>query len=392
VPGTVILILPMSNGHSPKYDVTIVGSGPAGTILAYELARKGIKTLILEKYKMPRHKVCAGGVTVRAHALLPFDINSIVENVIYGARLSYNRLPRKIRTYDKPLIYSVMRDKFDHFLALKALEAGASLEDGVEVKHIEKGIDNIIVHTRDNKYSTPILVGADGANSIVVQSLGLRNGFEHGLGVNGIVDITNNIAQEWDGLIGLDYGISGGYAWVFPKKGHLSVGAGSSFRLAKKLKPYTLKLISNYRFGTVGKQGIRGHLMPVRKSNTPLSFERILLVGDAAGLIDPLTGEGIYYALKSAHMAASAIAGFLEGKTPDLKEYERCIDRELMPELKAARTIQKMNSAAPRIFFYYLNENDRFWKAFCGLLRGERTYVGLKKRLNLPLRLLFRVL
>jgi geranylgeranyl reductase family protein len=382
----------MNNENSNQYAVIIVGAGPAGSILAYELARNGIKTLILEKCKMPRNKVCAGGITVRALSLLPFDISDIVEKTIYGVRLSYQRVPQKVRTYDKPIVHTVMRDKFDHYLVSKASSAGAFFEDGVEVTHIEEEINTVIVHAGSIAYSTSILVGADGSNSIVVKSLGLRYGFDYGLCVNGIVDINSAQQKAWDGLIGLDYGISGGYAWVFPKKECVSVGAGSSLRNAKYLKPYTLNLIRDYQFGSVNKQCVKGHLMPIRKSNTPISFQRVLLVGDAAGLIDPLTGEGIYYAIRSSYLAANVINKFLQGEIDNLKSYQESIDKELMPELKAARTIQRMNNATPRLFFHYLKENDRFWRAFCGLLRGERTYQSLKQRLNPALRLLFRII
>jgi flavin-dependent dehydrogenase len=196
----------------------------------------------------------------------------------------------------------------------------------------------------------------------------------------------------WKGLIGLDWGIPGGYAWVFPKKDCVAIGAGSSFHEAKKLRPYTLDIIRKYGLGTLDGQIVRGQLMPVRKSGTPVSNGRVALVGDAAGMIDPLSGEGIYYALRSAYLAADAINGFLAGKSADLKSYDTAVIRELGPELKIARTIQKMNSAVPQVFFHYLTESDRFWRAFCQMLRGERTYVGLKKRLPWPVRILFKIM
>lgn len=130
--------------------------------------------------------------------------------------------------------------------------------------------------------------------------------------------------------------------------------------------------------------------MPVRKAKAPLSRNRILLVGDAAGLVDPLTGEGIYYALRSSYLAVSPILNLLEGKSGDLAQYDESINREFLQEFQIARTLRKMNSLAPRLFFYWMKDNDRFWKAFCQLLRGERTYTSLKSRLSPPLQLLFR--
>lgn len=374
------------------YDVTIAGAGPAGSVLAYELARKGIKVLLLEKDKLPRSKVCAGGITVRATSLLPFNFNEIVENVIQNVRLSFRTHPQKLLTYDKPLAYMVMRSKFDYMLASGARAEGAILKDEVELRNIQVNEEKITVQTSQDIFSTRILVGADGANSAVVRSLGIRNGFEFGVGLNGHIPVTNETWSLWDGIFGLDYGIPGGYAWVFPKRQCLAVGAGGSFREAKKLRYYTLQLVQAYGLGNIDGRNISGHLMPMKKSSTPLAYGRVLLVGDAAGVIDPLTGEGIYYGLKTSYLAAEVILKFLEGKADNLKEYDEAVNRDVMPELKIARTIQKLNSATPRIFFHYLRDDPRFWRAFCGLLRGERTYVGLKSRLRAPLRLLFRVI
>ena len=377
-----------------KCDVTIVGAGPAGSVLAYELARQGVKVLLLEKARLPRTKVCAGGITVRANSILPFDVakSGIVLNVIYGARLTYHMAYGKVKTYDKPLAYTVRREIFDNLLVSTACQAGVMLREGVEVKHIEIEKDRVKVTTSVDSFSTPVLVGADGANSIVVQSLKLRPGFEYGVGLNGDVAVDKETYARWDGLIGLDLGVPGGYSWVFPKNDCLSIGAGGSFRVAKGLRPYALKMMRKFDISHSDRHDIPGHLMPVRKATTPISFERVLLVGDAAGLIDPLSGEGIYYALRSAKMAAPVITRFLEGKTPDLREYEASVDLELMPEFKIARTVQKLNSAVPQIFFQCLRNNDRFWRAFCGMLRGEKTYAGLKKSIPQPLRVLFRVL
>jgi geranylgeranyl reductase family protein len=382
----------MSNNFN-HYDITVVGAGPAGSILAYELARRGVKVLLLERANLPRSKVCAGGITVRANSLLPFDVSKsgIVLSVIYGARLTFHMGSEKVKRYDKPLTYTVMREKFDHLLTTLACQAGATLVEGLGVKHIQMEKSGVAVTTERETFSTPLLVGADGANSAVVQSLGLRPGFEYGLGLNGHIEVDPKTYSRWEGLIGLDLGVPGGYSWIFPKEGSLAIGAGGSFRVARGLKPYVLKMMRSFDINSSHKYDIRGHLMPVRKPATPIAFSHVLLVGDAAGLIDPLSGEGIYYGLRSVKMAAPVIMRYLEGKTIDLAEYQSAVDRELMPEFKIARAVQKLNSVVPQIFFERIRNNDRFWRAFCGMLRGDRTYVSLKKSIPQPIRLLFRL-
>jgi geranylgeranyl reductase family protein len=371
------------------HDVIIVGAGPAGSVLAYELAKKNLHVLVLEKYKFPRHKVCAGGITVRAASFLPAEIESVFERVIYGARLSYNKVPEKVRTYDKPIIYMVMRDKLDYLLAFRAREAGAVLIENSEVKNVKTDKDTVRVTTESKTFLTPVLVGADGANSVVARSLGLEKGFNYGLGINTDISVKSNELTRWENLIGLDYGLPGGYSWVFPKGNCLSIGSGGPLRNARKLKPYALDLIRSYGLVDINNNNIRGQLMPVRRAKAPISRNRTLLVGDAAGLIDPLTGEGIYYALRSSYLAVPAILSLLEGKAGDLSEYDESVNREFAQEFKIAGTIRRMNSLAPRLFFHWLKESDRFWRAFCRLLRGERTYTSLKNSLSPPLRLLF---
>src|SRR5512141_1916671 len=115
----------MNPSEYSSFDLTIAGAGPCGAILAYELARRGVRVLLLEKERLPRDKICAGGVTVRAKSLLPFDFSECVEDTITGVRLSFRTHPKKTRIYDQPLAYMVRRDKFDSFLARKAAEAGA---------------------------------------------------------------------------------------------------------------------------------------------------------------------------------------------------------------------------------------------------------------------------
>ena len=373
-----------------QYDVIIVGAGPAGALLAYELARKNLDVLILEKNRFPHRKVCAGGITVRAASLFPMGIENVVERTIYGMRLSYNKVPQKVRTYNKPILFTVMRDKLDSLLSSRAQEAGAALVENAEVKQVQLNKGYVTVKTDSSSFSANVLVGADGANSVVASSLGLRNNFEYGLGINADITVRNDVLSSWENLAGLDYGISRGYSWVFPKNTCLSIGSGGPIESARKLKPYALELMKSYGLSELDSSLLRGQLMPVRKAKSPVSRGRILLLGDAAGLIDPLTGEGIYYALRSAYLAVLPILSVLDGKSRDLSGYDDAVDFEFAREYKIARTLRKMNTLAPRLFFHWFKDSDRFWRAFCQLLRGERTYTSLKNRLSPPLQLLFR--
>jgi geranylgeranyl reductase family protein len=370
------------------FDITIVGAGPCGTILAYELAKRGVRVLILEKEKLPREITCAGGITVRAASLIPFDISVVAEDVIYGSRLSYHQKPRAVRKYPQPLAYMVTRSIFDHWLAGQARAAGVTIAEETPVKKIEIQPEGVRVTIDSGMFITPLLVGADGANSIVVKSLGWRDNFEFGVGLNTLIKADAKTRHEWDGLMGLDWGIPGGYAWVFPKHGHIAVGAGGSYRVAAKLKHYTRSLIQAYGLADEGSVTLPGRLMPVLKAGRPLSFGRGLLVGDAAGMVDPLSGEGIYYGLRGVYMAIPPLMSFLAGQT-DLKEYDAAVNRGIIPELKIARKIQRLNTLSPWLVFTLLKNRRRVWSAFCRMLRGEKTYTGVRRSVPPPLRILF---
>ena len=159
-----------------KYEVVIVGAGPAGAILTYELARMGIRVLLLEKEILPRYKVCAGGIALRTASLIPIDIGEVVEDVIYGIRLRYKFEKKILKTYDKPVMYLAMRDRFDYLLTRLAADAGAAVEEGEKVNYIESSSDCVRLKTETKSLSAQILVGADGANSIVARSAGLMPG------------------------------------------------------------------------------------------------------------------------------------------------------------------------------------------------------------------------
>ncbi|MFC1934342.1 NAD(P)/FAD-dependent oxidoreductase [Chloroflexota bacterium] len=131
------------------YEVIVVGAGPAGTTLAYELARKGKSVLLFEKATLPRYKCCAGGVSVRTAKLLGLDIQELVEDTVCHATISFRGSSLYRGHYDRTLIYTVMRDKFDHALVRRAKEAGAVIAQGQKVKRLQ-------VDTRWVEVSTPV--------------------------------------------------------------------------------------------------------------------------------------------------------------------------------------------------------------------------------------------
>jgi geranylgeranyl reductase family protein len=354
------------------HDVVIVGAGPAGATLAYQLAKKGVDVLIVEKEKLPRYKTCAGGITVRAANLLDFDIGPVTEQLIYGARITYKLGAECVKHYGEPLLHMVMRDKFDHFLAQKAQEAGATVIDGQRVNQIQMMAGQAIVTTADYRFQTRIVAGADGANGIVAQSLGLMSEASFGLALQAEISTSSEALAKWDSTGGLDLGyMPHGYGWIFPKKDHLSIGAWGSIHLAKDLMLYYRRLVESHNLGSHRVDSFKGHPMPLRKAGMAIQRDHALLLGDAAGLIHALSGEGIYYAIRSAQLAAPVIARALESNATELRDYQRAVDRELMPELQFGQSLLRFYSRSPWLYFNWLKRSNHLWRAACCWLRGE---------------------
>lgn len=366
-----------------SYDVIIVGAGPAGSTLGYELARKGVGVLVLEKERIPRYKTCAGGITVKTARLLDFDIGSVTQDVVQGARVVYKGNRAFTKSYDKPLIYMVMRNDFDYLLAQRAREAGAVLIDDEKVCRIDATAQGVNVTTTHNTFTGRILAGADGARSTIASGVGLMHNVDFGIGMEAEISVSSQRLVQWERLMGISLGyIRGGYGWVFPKKSHLSVGVGGPFRQAKGLKSGYQAVLKSYDLQSNPVVRLRSHYLPVRRKGEAIRSKRCLLLGDAAGLVDPLTGEGIYNAIKSAQIAAPVINRCLRTNDVDLRAYEAAIDREIMPEIKNARALARIITWLPWLCFDLVEHSDRLWKACCRLLRGEETYATIRQRLE----------
>ena len=382
----------MSDPSSHSHDVIVVGAGPAGATLAHELSRKGIDVLVLEKERLPRYKACAGGITVKTAKQLGFDFSSVTRDTVRGAKVAFGIGRSFTKSYPNPLIHMVMRDEFDQLLVQRACDAGATLADNERVRQVQITGQVVKVETANHVFTAQIVIGADGARSIVAAGAGLMQRVDVGIGLEAEISVPGQRLVQWEGLMGLDLGhVRGGYGWVFPKKDHLSVGVGSPLQQARRLKSGYQQVLKSHNLNDYTASRIRSHWLPVRRKGMAIQSGRCLLLGDAAGLVDPVTGEGIYNAVRSAQAAAPVIESYLKGSSADLQEYEAVVDREIMPELRAARALARGFACFPGLVFTAVERNDRLWNACCRLLRGEDTYITLKRRLG-PAQVIFDLL
>jgi len=373
------------------YDAIVVGAGPAGSTLARILARSGVRVLLLDRAAFPREKPCGGGVSLRAASRLDLDLSSVTEQTIFDVRVSY-RLGKAFRHhYPQPLVYMTQRCRLDALLVEQASAAGVEFHDGEPVRAVEVSDHRVTVRTEKGTYGARALVGADGANGIVGRSTGTApsaSGGDLAVALEGNVPCPQGLPPRWRETLALNLGgLPGGYGWVFPKGDHLNVGVGAWRWFAPNLREHLAALCRRYGFPLEALRDVRGYHLPLRRPGSPIVRGPVLTVGDAAGLVDPLSGEGIHAAIQSARVAARAIEAYLADRAMDLSPYQTAVDELMMPELIASRKLQDIFHYTPAPYTFALQHSDRFWRLMCRIIRGEVTYTDFLERLG-PLRLM----
>lgn len=372
------------NAHVATYDTIIIGAGPAGSTAARLLARSGAKVLMLDRAAFPRDKPCGGGVTMQAARELDIDLAPVVERTITKARISFRQGASFGRDSQKPLAYMTQRSRLDEFLAEQAAEAGVEFRDGAPVKEIELGGGNVTVRSNGDTYRARALIGADGANGVTARALGLASEPQPAaIALEGNLPIENGAGHAWAQTVALDFGgVPGGYGWLFPKDDHLNVGVGGWKRIGPTLRDRLSALCRYLDIDESKLTNLRGHHLPFRDRGVPIVRENALLVGDAAGLVDPLSGEGIHGAFKSGRLASEAIQGYLSGAAADLSAYEESIDRELMPDIEISYKFQAVFNRFPRVSVAVMRYSNGFWTRLCDLARGETSYTEIEAGLG----------
>lgn len=299
------------------YDVIIVGAGPAGCAAAYDLCSNGRSVLLLDRTEFPRVKACAGGITIKALKALRYSVSPIIRRVCYNLVVGKGLEKTSLFKSTHPICAMTVRAEFDDYCLKQTKEQGASFAITKRIhnitdhdSHIELEIDQGVVKAR-------FLIGADGANSTVRRLTGLFPEAQMGVAIEAHVPLNGKPAPEME----FDFGAAEfGYGWLFPKDDHINVGVYSnSAKLTKKdLAEYAMA-----KLGTTDLHNIVGQAIGWGGWTYKPESNRIFLVGDAAGLIDPLLGEGIYNAIKSGQVAANAIDNQLEAGTSALSLFKK---------------------------------------------------------------------
>ncbi len=362
------------------FDVAVVGAGPAGATAALTLARRGLKVALLEKDALPRYKTCGGALVARGLALFPEEIHTVFEQRCVQAELHLldgDLHYRATREPPGPLIMAMtMRDRLDHVLASAAAAAGAALRAPCSVSGVSLEQRHVRLDTDAGPVTAAFVIAADGATGELARLAGWQDGRHLIPALEYEVRVDDATLDRFARVPRFDVGIvPHGYAWVFPKTTHLSVGVLTTHRgainLHRQLEEY-LRVIG------LAPQSLERHgfVIPVRPRAGPLARERMLLVGDAAGLADPVTAEGISLAARSGGLAADSIIESQLDPPRVRARYDAAL-RPLLAELRVARTLARLLYEHPRARrWMFRRVGQRLVEAITDVFMGARTYRG----------------
>ncbi|HZT91638.1 MAG TPA: geranylgeranyl reductase family protein [Gaiellaceae bacterium] len=351
-----------------RYDVLVVGAGPAGSTTALRLARAGASVLLVDRARFPRDKPCGGGLTLRAVARCPVDPAPVVEERVreFAVAFRYGEPVRRPTT--RPVVLMTQRRRLDALLLDAAREAGVEVWEGETVR-VEPG--SRLVRARGAPLPVDAVVGADGANGTTARALGLGNGILRGVAYEGNVPY-RALGAGFRGRAFLELGaIPGGYGWVFPKADHVNVGVGAWASEGPRLKAHLRRVCAARGIPYEAIEGARGHPLPLRRRGTLVAGERSLLVGDAAGLVDPVSGDGLYECFVSSELAAASILDLLAGRASSLEPYAAALARALGRLNAESWAIKTALDRWPRAT-WRLARSRVAWRAAERLLAGER--------------------
>ncbi len=365
--------------------VAVLGGGPAGSHTAERLARAGLRTVLLDE-KLAWEKPCGGGITYKAYEKYAYAAdNSVPKQPVHDCYITAPKAGRVKLSMERPLLIYARRD-LNRLLLDRAAAAGAQIEK-TRVLGADRKERGWSIRTAQGAIEADYCVLATGARNPLRQ-MGTQYTAADTMYALGYYVPAHRDTVDIAFLDGLE-----GYIWVFPRHDHLSVGICGKGESAAVLR---LRLEHYMREHSLPIEGstFYAHMLPALESpgwrRNRVSGDGWLAVGDAGGLVDPITGEGLYYALRSSDLASQVILN--ESVAPEAKGsfYHQTINADFMDDLAFGASLARrvflrkfpIVGSAPDAMVHLVRRSQKFQHVMQDLFAGTQPYLELKERLT----------
>ncbi len=368
-----------------SFDLVVIGAGPAGSSAARRARALGLSVAIVDKAVFPRPKLCGALLSGRGHRALKavFGLEPDRENFLYSRQVAFKWDGEVLAEFEAPMeLTYTYRIDFDHRLLQEAIAAGAEDFQGVRVAEIDEAAGRLVLESGE-VITFKVLVGADGAASPVARHLFGRAYNPDTIGFAFEAEVPGGCAE--DTVMSIDFRIvNWGYGWNFPKHKTSTIGLGAIKSIDQDLKAQ-MQTYLNREAPDAGEVKIKGAHIPLGDYTKAPGRGNVLLAGDAAGLVDGLTGEGIALAMESGAEAAEAAAEVIASGAPAqaLAVYRKRI-KYIHNELDKANRLRKIVYSGPAsaMFKEKLAKSENMRRSFFALLAGEMSYGEIEKKIS----------
>ena len=375
------------------YDIIVVGGGPGGAMAARTCAEKGLKVLLLEKEQVPRYKACGGAVSWKALQIIGSIDEVQPKYACYGVRAYSPTMRQSSYKFKEAVLTLVFRSSFDNYLLKQAQAKGAVINSGEKVISVTINDELVHVVTTKGEYTAKIIIGADGVNSTVARETGLRKKWEpegYGICIETEIELSSGDAEKCvldKELIEAYFLKSRGYGWVFPKGNTMSIGVGlwkpNTIKPAKAFDDF-ISFLSRERGVDLAAHLTKKfiHRVPVGGINRQTYGKKVLLVGDAAGFVDPFLGEGIYYAVASGVAAGETAAEAIYNDS-DISSYQNKCNALFDNDLRIAFKFGNIFHEYIEKIFYLFDKDPELFRMYVLTGKGVYGYREYIKRFSL---------
>lgn len=372
----------------PDFDLVILGAGPAGTAAAREARRLGLTAALVDKATFPRAKLCGGLVTGRCAAHLADIFGMQITEDLFETRRNFEFFLKDQSLgalNDVPPLHLTMRWDFDHYLLKQALAAGAADYTGHRIEALDFEEDK--VELASGEFLTyKLLIAADGVQSPTAKALFGKPFSPDTIGFALEIEAPSQAPTKAT-PIRIDFAAADwGYGWSFPKESSTTIGLGGLHAQNPDMKSHLAAYLDKLGTGQTAK--VKGHFLPFGAPRPSPGKGNVLLVGDAAGLVDPITGEGIGHAIHSGALAACAAKAALDqGDTRRALPLYTRATRPIRRAIAQARVLRPLIFSArlQPFFARTFAASQTLKRDYMHLLSGEMEYTALLRRTTLRL-------